>query len=151
MVSTDGTVLSLRCNRALRQHITASGRARIALYLGGIRPAIFFVHRVTYEAWVGRIPNKMQINHIDGDPLNNHLENLEVVTPEENIAHAVHNGLTCHGEKNGRGRLTARQVREIRKLLAKGRMTQPEIGAIYAVDRRTISAINTKASWSRTQ
>ena len=36
---------------------------------------------------------KIYINHIDGDKLNNHYSNLEWVTPEENSQHAIKNKL----------------------------------------------------------
>ena len=37
--------------------------------------------------------NYMQVNHIDGDKSNNHYSNLELVTLQENIEHAVKNKL----------------------------------------------------------
>ena len=56
------------------------------------------VHCLVWEAFVGEIPNGMQINHIDGDKHNNTLENLELVTPKENIQHAWKTGL-CKSRK----------------------------------------------------
>jgi hypothetical protein len=51
------------------------------------------VHRVVYEAFHGRIPPGMQINHRNGIKTDNWIENLEVVTPCGNIHHAMDMGL----------------------------------------------------------
>lgn len=48
------------------------------------RKVFYFVHRLVYETFVGRIPDKMQINHKDENPQNNNLSNLMIVTPKEN-------------------------------------------------------------------
>lgn len=42
------------------------------------------VHRLVYEAFNGKIPEGMQVNHIDEDKSNNRLENLNLMTPKEN-------------------------------------------------------------------
>lgn len=43
------------------------------------------VHRLVYEAFNGKITEGMQVNHIDDDKSNNRLENLNLMTPKENI------------------------------------------------------------------
>ena len=44
----------------------------------------------------------LTVNHKDGNTLNNSIENLEVITIEENQAHARENGLLASGESHGR-------------------------------------------------
>ena len=46
---------------------------------------MFLVHRLVYEAFNGKIPEGMQVNHIDEDKSNNSIENLNVMTCKENV------------------------------------------------------------------
>jgi len=42
------------------------------------------VHRLVAAAFIGLCPAGLQVSHIDGDCLNNRLENLEYTTPKKN-------------------------------------------------------------------
>lgn len=49
----------------------------------------WMVHRIVYEAFIGKIPSDCEINHIDEDKKNNRPENLEAITHIENIRHGT--------------------------------------------------------------
>ena len=47
------------------------------------------VHRMVWEAFNGPIEGRLEINHKDLDRSNNKLENLELVTHQQNLKHAI--------------------------------------------------------------
>lgn len=42
------------------------------------------VHREVYSSFVGKIPTGLHVDHIDGNKVNNNIENLQVLTPRQN-------------------------------------------------------------------
>lgn len=76
----------------------------------------FCEHRVVW-VWVnGPIPENMEINHIDYNRGNNHIENLELVTHSENIQHSRPNFNPCLGKRSRRAMFTDRQAKAIKTI-----------------------------------
>lgn len=84
--------------RILTQNITNWGYYRVALYKNGTRK-YYKVHRLVAEAFISNPNNKEQVNHIDGNKLNNNVDNLEWNTRIENMNHTRVNGL-CGNNMN---------------------------------------------------
>lgn len=61
-----------------------------AIYLGGKQ---YLVHRLIAQQNIVNHHDKPCVNHIDGNKLNNQVDNLEWVTYSENTLHAFRTGL----------------------------------------------------------
>ena len=102
--------------RILRPRVVR-GYCTVALFKDGKRKN-YFIHRLVAYAFISNPNNKTQINHIDGNKVNNRCDNLEWCTASENQKHAFSHGLNNagHGETSRNHKLTDDIVREIRRL-----------------------------------
>lgn len=62
----------------------------------------YFIHRLIAQTFIPNPLNKPQVNHKDGNKLNNSVNNLEWVTNLENQQHAVRMGLKSHKTVNNK-------------------------------------------------
>ena len=106
------------------------------------------VHRLVLETFKPHVNmDDLQVNHIDGNKLNNHLTNLEWVTGRDNISHAYDIGLITNiGEGSPGAILSNANVLEILQRLDNGE-SQRDIGLDYGVSRSCIGKINIGAIW----
>ncbi|NFF21812.1 hypothetical protein FDF76_12995 [Clostridium botulinum] len=56
----------------------------------------FKIHRLVAEAFIPNPNNYKVVNHIDGNPLNNIVDNLEWCSQKMNVAHAINHELSVH-------------------------------------------------------
>ena len=61
----------------------SKGYLKVDLYKNGVRKN-FKIHRLVYSAFVGEIPEDMQVNHLDENKENNRVDNLNLMTSKEN-------------------------------------------------------------------
>lgn len=158
-VSDHGRVRSLsRTLRDGRSHegkvlepwVGDTGYLEVCLSVHGERHT-FRVHRLVVRAFVGPIPDGKEVNHRDGNKLNNHVQNLEIVTVAENVEHARQNGLSDDpprkiGTENGKAKLTPEKVRQIRAL--EGVIPYRVIGERFGVSKYTVCDVIQKRTWA---
>jgi hypothetical protein len=103
-----------------------------------------FVHRLVAEKYIPNPENKPQVNHKDGNKLNNSVGNLEWVTNQQNRDHAVKNGLQISGENCPWSKLSKKQVDFIRN---HPEITAIELSKVFGVSGSTIRDIRNFMSW----
>lgn len=107
----------------------------------------FKVHRLVGIAFKDNPLNLAEINHLNGDKVNNYASNLEWSTHIDNVRHAFRTGLVNHrGEKNAKSKFTWTQVRVIREAVKAGYL-QKDIAKYFKVAHNTISTINSGRTW----
>jgi len=107
---------------------------------------VCYVHSLVAEAFIGTRPPQMSVNHIDGDRLNNLPANLEYMTLADNSRDQAANGRAAKGERNGHAKLTADQVREIKRRAANGARTC-DLAIEFGVGSPIISQIKSGTRW----
>ena len=115
-VDENGNVFSVRNNKLLKRMMFPSGYEYVHLCNGKGKTKLFRVHRLVAEAFIPNPNDLPQVNHKDGNKLNNSVENLEWCTNLENMRHSVETGLrNIKGENNPSAKLTVKDVINIRK------------------------------------
>ena len=61
------------------------------------------LHRLLADTFINCVDG-LTVNHKDGDTLNNSLDNLEVISHQQNCIHAIQTGLVPTGEKHAKAK-----------------------------------------------
>lgn len=131
--------------RELIPFITIDGYARIKLCKNGIEKSMF-IHRLVAIQFIANPNNLPQVNHKDGNKLNNTISNLEWCTKEANSLHAKLTGLMQHGEQRPSSKLAEDDIYEIYKM--RGLFKAAEVAKRYGVAKNTIYLIWRGKKWS---
>lgn len=94
MVSDHGRIMSLKKpqKKILSSSLLHNGYEAIYIYQKGIHAARY-VHRLVAETFIPNPKKLPQVNHLDGNTLNNHVSNLEWCDAYDNLMHAIRTGL----------------------------------------------------------
>lgn len=87
-ISNFGRVKSIKTNKIRKPNPDGSGYLKIDLYYKKYKT--LKIHRLVAEAFIENKFNLPQVNHIDGNLLNNHYQNLEWCSPSYNSWHRTY-------------------------------------------------------------
>lgn len=112
----------------------------------------YLIHRLVAYAFIDNHDNKPEINHKDGNPKNNYVDNLEWCTRKENMEHAskaglLPKGLSGPGMQSPASKLNDDDVRQIKIRLRNGESAKV-ISGKYPVGESAICEIKAGRSWS---
>jgi len=151
-VSNHGNVKSIDRKRGRKQikgrplhpFKERSGHYYIQLHENGTTKGCF-VHRLVLLAFVGECPQGEECCHIDGNPANNHVDNLRWGTRKSNIRDM----LIAHmsGGKCCNARLSFSQIIEIKKM-ALQKEKYAVIARKLSISAATVWNVATGRSWS---
>lgn len=145
-VSDDGKVytnVKYKQRREMVGKIGNSGYRMVVLTVGG-KKLYKNVHRLIAEVFLDNPEGKREVNHIDGNKLNNAVSNLEWATSRENQLH-VRDFLGSKSVK-----LSLEKSNKIRAIYAKGGITQKELARLYGVKKSIIGQIIKNERWKIT-
>lgn len=118
VVGSDGSVwrgvkkLKLRLRRG---YLVVDLYGKDEASVTGVSRRTRYVHRLVAEAFLQPMPaDKPQVGHLDGNPLNNVVSNLQWVCQSENEAHKSAHGTKTRGERHPAAKLTTEDVSNIR-------------------------------------
>lgn len=86
-ISKTGQCFNINSKKYLKGQISNSGYLNFNLTLPSGEKRRFYAHRLVAVAYIDNPKNKPEVNHLDGNKLNNNVNNLEWVTASENQYH----------------------------------------------------------------
>lgn len=84
--------------RILKPQITFNGYHAIVLN-NGDKHKMFKIHTLVATHFIDNKFNLKEINHIDGNKLNNHINNIEWCSRSQNVKHSYDSGLRVFNQK----------------------------------------------------
>ena len=136
VITDEGKVYNVTKGTALKDTSITKMNRYVKVHVDKFRP----LHRLVATAFLPNPDNLPQVNHIDGNRLNNAASNLEWCSASSNVQHAYDTHLkTNAGEINPISKLTEQNVRDIRASAGTARQIRDRlklpvgVGAVKAV------------------
>lgn len=99
-ISNNGKVFNKKNNKIMKYFLSGRGYKTISVWFGKrSNRKNFLIHRLVAQTFIPNPLNKPQINHKDGNKLNNRVDNLEWCDARYNNIHAIRNGLRNYNDR----------------------------------------------------
>lgn len=85
LVSPCGEVRNCLTNHVFKPSKSKAGYLTVGIRNDKGKRVFKLVHRLVYETYVGAVPEGLVVDHIDNDPTNCQLSNLQAITQRDNI------------------------------------------------------------------
>ena len=147
-VTDDGIVINSDTGKCLKQRSNNSGYNVVDLYQNKKKKTLL-VHRLVASAFMPNPKNLPTVNHINGNKLDNNIQNLEWASYSENNQHSYDMGLHKKqlGEECAASKYTESIVRSICSKLEAG-LSALEVSKIMNIPKASIESIKCGNSWS---
>lgn len=142
-ISNYGRVRNFITKKEKKCNLNNQGYLQTQLSNNGIRKN-FRINRLVAITFIPNKNNYTQVNHIDGNKLNNRVDNLEWCLPKDNIRHAIDNKLRdMNGSSNPNSKLSLEDVIYIKS----SSLSSTELAEMFNVSRQNIHYIRKNKTW----
>jgi hypothetical protein len=154
-IDKDGKVWSCKCMkntyfdtwRILKDRLDTKGYFNFS-YTHESKKKYIMVHKLVGLAFINKPEYATEINHKNGNKIDNRIDNLEWVSRRQNIKHSYDTlkRKRTQGDMSPLAKLDEQKVKEIKKMLLEGG-TIRGIGSLYGVHSSIIHGIKTGKRW----
>jgi hypothetical protein len=107
----------------------------------------WYIHRLVAEAFLPHPEGNHEVRHLDGDRLNNRVENLAWGTRRENVQDTIRHGRLRRGEDVANAKLSEMDVQVVRYLLGRGASVYA-VSLVFRVTDVVIRRIRDGQAWT---
>lgn len=146
IVNENGDVYSLITNKYRKVGINKDGYRYLNIDIYG-KKYTFILHQIIWVYFRGPVPEGYEVDHIDNNKLNNSVDNLQLLTPEQNNKKG---GLLNRGagNKGFKAKLDEEKVRELRSLYDSKSMSLGGLAKKFGICRSHAERIGKREKWA---
>ncbi|MGN6653719.1 MAG: HNH endonuclease [Rhodanobacter sp.] len=109
--------------------------------------SLYYIHDLVMRTFVGPRPSGLEVCHNNGNSHDNRATNLRYGTAKENGLDRIKHGRSNRGETHGNSKLTADQVRDIRRLREEGHKAI-RIAERFGISASTVTQLCRGTRWA---